>query len=390
MAETAKERYARTGDSSAEKPEETNERLRRAREKGQPTKPSPEGKSQQQYESEMDAFRKDDQEWSDATNTTGKNKGREEDGSDVGAGAKTQYHSPGATNVGGYDGGGKDIRDLFQEGEKANNAAQAANRGAMGESLGRMQEDRGEVSPENAQLVAREAASRQQQGLSLDMQRDAAMGNAPSEAAAQTQIGMNDISGGQAGAMGAARGLSALGGVQTTGAAGAGQAAGNLAVQGGMGRSAEVGQAIGMYGTSSGDMRQGDLGRVNQTNQNALANQSMNDSWKLGNAGLAVKQGQLGVAQGQMDDAYYEASKEPMMRQLGYDQEMKAIEAGASSDSAAGKRARANADNDRNRQLAGGAVAGGLTLVGALGGPAGAAAGATAGGMANSYINKRT
>lgn len=300
----------------------------------------------------------------------------------------TTYINPGSADVGGYVGGGKDIHDVYEAESHGNDAQQASNKGALGQSLANMTGDR-EVLQENATLAGREADSRLQQGRALDVQRDAALGNAPSEAAYQTQIGMNDIAAGQGGAMGAARGLSALGGVQGVGAQTAGLAAGNLAMQGGMGRSGEIGKAIGMYGSSAGDMRSGDLGRVNQTNQMALTGQKLNDDWKLGNAGLAAKQGQLGIAQGQMDDAYYNAGNEPAMRQLGYDQEMNAIQAGANLDSASMKRAGANAEADRNRQLAGGAAAAGLTAIGSFGGPLGTAAGGAVGGMANSYINKK-
>ncbi len=301
--------------------------------------------------------------------------------------AATTYINPGSTDVGGYVGGGKDIHDAIQQAGKGNDVSRASNQAGLDQSLANMQGDRDSLK-ENSVLAQREADSRQQQGQALDIQRDAALGNAPSAAAYQTQSGMNDIAAGQAGAMGSARGLSALGGVQGAGASGVGQAAGGMAMQGGLGRSDEISKAIGMYGSSAGDMRGQDLGRVNQTNQMALAGQNLNDNWKLGNAGLAGKQGQLGVSMNQMDDAYYNASNDPAMRQLGYDQEMLGIQAGQNSDSAAAHRAAANADADRNRQLAGGAVQGGLTLVGSMGGPAGAAAGGAAGGIANSYINK--
>jgi hypothetical protein len=316
--------------------------------------------------------------------------GDKDDGEGPIRGWDKTFYNPGSADVGGSVGAGKDIADYFSAGQGLNDAQQASNSGAMAASLANMKGDRGQVSPENAGLVATEAQGRFEQGQALDIARDAAMGRAPSEAAAQTTLGMNDIMAGQAGAMGSARGLAGLGGVQNAGAAMGGLAAGNLAMQGGLGRSKEMGQALGMYGTQAGDMRAGDLGRVNQTNQNALHNQSLNDDWKIGNANLAARQGQLGVSQGQMDDAYYGASLEPAKRQFGYDQEMKAIEAGQNSDAAGARRAASNATADRNRQLAGGAAAGGLTIIGgAMGGPAGAVAGGTAGGMANSYINKR-
>ncbi len=291
------------------------------------------------------------------------------------------YVDPGSAEVGGYAGGAKDIHDSLVAASHGNDAAQAANQEAMGQSISNMQQDRDPLQ-ENAIQASREADARTQQGQALDLQRDAALGNAPSVAAYQTQSGMNDIAGGQAGAMGSARGLAAMSGVQGAGASGVGQSAGNLALQGGMGRSGEVGKAIGMYGSSAGDMRGSDLNREDQTNQLALAGSGMNDSWKTGNAGLAAKQGQLAGSMTDLDDAYYGVGQNAIVKQHGYNQEMKAIEAGASADSAAGKRAKSLADTDRTKGLIGGAIQGGLTLVGG-------GAGAAAGGIANSYINKR-
>jgi hypothetical protein len=339
---------------------------------------NPDGKTESELQAARDAaIAKTNQETLNRTGNPGK-------------AGQTTYAPVGSADVGGGVGGGKIIEDFFKAGEKENDAAQAGNRSAMLGSLANMKEDRGTVVPENAQLLGREANSRVQQGNALDLARDAAAGNAPSAAAYRTQAGMDSVMAGQSAAGGAARGLGALTGTQTTGASAAGLAAGNTAVQGGMARSAEIGEAMGMYGSQAGDMRQGDLGRVNQSNQNALANQSLNDDWRLGNAKLAASQGQLGVSQGQMDDAYYGASQVPKGKQLGYDQEMNAIQAGASADSAAAHRAKANADADRNRQLGGAAVQGGLTIGGtALGGPIGGALGSAGGGMANSYISGR-
>lgn len=298
------------------------------------------------------------------------------------------YDNPPAADVGGYAGGAKDIHDYFRKGEESNDLAQEGNNEAMGLSLGRMREDRAPIA-ENAQLVGREASARQQQLGAVDMSRQAAMGQAPSAADAQTSMALNDSMQGQAGAAGAARGLGALNGVQTGGAAGVGMQGTQTSIGGGMNRSREVNDAMGTYGGLSGDLRSGDLGRVNQTNQNALAGQSINDNWKLGNAGLAASQGGLGVSMRQTDDNYFGASQEPAQRQLGYDQEMNSIAAGQSTQEAAARRAKSQESAAHGRQLAGGAIAAGLTIGGtAFGGPVGGAAGAAGGGMINSYINK--
>ena len=302
--------------------------------------------------------------------------------------AAVTYNNPPAADVGGYAGGAKDIHDFFRSGEKSNDAAQASNNEAMGLSLSRMREDRAPLT-ENATLVGREAASRQQQLDATGLMGQAAMGNAPSAATAKMGMGLNDSMAGQAGASGAARGLSALNGVQG-GASGVGMQATNSMMSGGMARGAEVNEAMGAYGGQAGDVRSGDLGRVNQTNQNSLNGQSINDNWKVGNADLAASQGGLGASMRQTDDQYFGASQEPAKRQLGYDQEMNAIAAGQSTQEAAARRAKSQEGEDHARQLAGGAITTGLTIGGGMaGGPAGAAAGGFGGGIVNSYINKR-
>jgi len=299
------------------------------------------------------------------------------------------YNNPPAADVGGYAGGAKDIHDFFRAGEGNNDAAQASNDEAMGLSLDRMRQDRAPIA-ENAALVGREAGARGQQLQATDLARQAAMGQAPSAADAQTGMDMNNIMGGQAGAMGSARGLAGLNGTQGAGASMMGMQSSQAGLQGAQGRSQEVNSAMSGYGGLAGDVRSGDLGRVQQSDQNALAGQGINDDWKLGNAGLAASQGGLGVSMRQADDQYFGASQEPAQRQLGYDQEMNSIAAGQSSQEAAARRAKSQEGQDHARQLAGGAITAGLTVAGTMaGGPVGGAAGGAAGGMINSRINSR-
>ncbi len=392
MAETAAERYARTGDGSPETEAETYERLRRAKEKGPPQKPTGEGLTQQQKEAADAQWRKDQQEYINATDPKAGvgGHGAESDGSDANAQGGTVYHSPGAAEVGGYVGGAKDQQAMYQSHQGDNDAAQAANHAAMQGSLAAMNGDRGTVSPENAQLLARQDAARMQQGNALDLSRDAAMGNAPSAANAQMAMAMNENMAGQSGAAGAARGLSALSGAQATGAAGVGMAGTQAALAGGMGRSKEIGDAMGMYGGAAGNMATADMNRLGQGDKNALGNQQLNDSWTEGNAGLAANQGKLGLSQASSDDAWYNQGDDAIKRQMSYDSRMNAIENGANADAADAASAKRRADEDRNRQLIGGGVQAGLTLGGtAVGGPAGGAGGGVVGGMANSYISNR-
>jgi hypothetical protein len=299
-----------------------------------------------------------------------------EHGKEIGP-SGTTFINPGAADFGGR-GGVEYYKGQALEGERSNDGAQAANSAAMANSLGNMRQDRGQLK-ENHSLSTREAALRQQQMGSLDLNRQAALGNAPSEAAFQTRIGMNDLGGQQAGAMGSARGLAGLGAAQSMGGAAAGSSASNLAMAGGLARSKEIGDAMGMYGSQAGDMAQQDLGRLATSNKLANTSADQNDSWKLGNAELAAQQGQLGVNQGANDLAWTGESQRGAMKQFEYDQRMAAIEAGHDADTVAQRLASNRESKENTRQLVNGGISAGLGAVGSLAGPVGTAGGAAAG-----------
>ncbi len=261
-------------------------------------------------------------------------------------------------------------------GGRENDAAQAANQGAMESSWSNLRNDRGPQAVENNVLAGRSANTRDQQIQALGLSRDAAMGKAPSEADFQTRIGMNDNMAQMSGQMGSARGLSALGGAQGTGAAALGQSSGNLAMAGGLARSKEIGDAIGMYGTQAGQVRTQDQSRLQQNTQNSMFNAKNNDDWKLGNANLLGQQGQLGNAQAGTDLAWMGEQQRGKDKQFQYDQEMAAEAAGADADAAGARIAKNREDKENKRQLINGGITAGLTIGGtALGGPAGGAAG---------------
>ncbi len=298
----------------------------------------------------------------------------------------TQAYNPGSAEVGGGAGNGQFYHDQALGRMHEGDAAYAANEAAMGRSIANMSADRGVVSPENDALLRREGQSRDQQAQGLDMQREAAMGGAPSAAAFQTRMAMNDNMAGQAAASGSARGLGALNGVQGVGAAGAGNSAGGIGMTGGMGRSKEMSDAVGMYGSNSGIMRQGDITRLRDGDTNSLGNADLNNNWKLGNAGLAAKQGQLGVEQDKMRGNWFDAASEPAKKQAEFDQTMKGIEHGQSASEASAAVAADRAERDRNKQVGGQAAVVGLSALGSLAGPAGTAAGGMGGSLINSYI----
>ena len=298
------------------------------------------------------------------------------------------YQSPGSADWGGYEGAVDDYRNAALTGAKQNDAQQAGNTAALQRSIANMRgaEARGPMAIENKLLAQREQLTRGEQLGALGLMRGAAMGQAPSEADYQTRIGQNEAFGQQISAMGGARGAAALGGAQGMGSATMGQSSGNIAAAGGMARSKEIGEAIGQYGGMAGQLRGQDLTRLGVSNQNARFNQTLNDEWKVGNANNAIAQGRLGVAQSGVDAGWYDEAMRPAETQFRYDQEMAAEQAGANIDDAANRYAKNKDERQHTQQVVGGVVQGGLTAVGAMGGPAGAAAG----GMAGTAINSAT
>lgn len=296
------------------------------------------------------------------------------------------YQNPGSHDYGG-EGGVEHYKKWAMEGAAQNDAAQKANSGALAGSIAAMKgaDARGPMAIENKLLAEREAMTRGQQIDAVGLARDAAMGKAPSEAEFQTRIGMNDTMAQHAGNMGGARGLAGLGGAQL-GSAAVGQASGNMAMQGGLARSKEIGEALGLYGGLSGQTRGQDLTRLGVSNQNARFNQGLNDDWKIGNANNAIAQGRLGVGQGQLDAGWYDEAMKPEEIQFRYDQELAAEQAGASIDRAGALVAKDKDKRANTQQIVGGATQGTLTAIGSLGGPAGAAAG----GMGGTAINAAT
>ncbi len=302
-------------------------------------------------------------------------------------GGGNAYQGPGAADFGGYT-NGVDIYKKEAMGHMADNdVEQAANAAAMRAS-GRNISKTGAQSTENTADSQQAIRTRAQQLSSLEQNRQAAMGNAPSEAAFQTGIGMNDNMASQAGAMGGARGLAGLSGAQTGGNQAMGQASGNLAMTGGMARSKEIGDALGMYGSAAGGVRDQDFKRLGISDQNNMFNAKASDDWKLGNAGLLANQSKLGAAMDARDDSWFASGMEPEDIQFQYDQEMAAEMAGANADEAGARIARNRESTNSARGMVNGGITAGLTAVGSLAGPVGSAAGAGAGGMFSSATKK--
>ena len=289
------------------------------------------------------------------------------------------YQNPGSANAGGGPGMAAWYKDEARGHMGDNDAQQSLNDQALKGSIANMTGNRGPQSTEDRVLDRRANDTREQQLRALAGQRDAAQGGAPSAAGFQTRQGMNDIMGSRAGAVGGARGLAGLTGAQMGSADQAGGMASNVASAGGMGRSKEIGDAIGMYGSNAGAMRGQDIQRLGMSDQNSKFNAQNDIGWKLGNANLAAQQGQLGVAQQGTDNAWMAASMEPEAKQFSFDQQMAASANNADADTAAASIAKSRESSDHARALVGGGITAGLGAVGSLAGPIGTAGGLAAG-----------
>jgi hypothetical protein len=292
------------------------------------------------------------------------------------------YVSPGSATVGGSRENSDEMAGRGYAGMTQNDAAQKDNSAALANSLANMKNGptRGPMAPEDSILSGREADARSQQLDSVGLMRDAAMGGAPSAAEGNTRLDMNNNMAAYGAQLGSAHGLSGLNGVQR-GASVLGAASGASALTGGMGRSKEIGEAIGMYGTGAGNVAAGDLQRLGVSNQNSNFNADLNDAWTVNNAKLAAQQGNLGAQYGDTDAAWLDEARKPGFKQMGYDQEMREMDRGANSADAARKRAQANDNANRNRAITNQIVTGGLGAVPIVGGMVG---GAYQGGMQNS------
>ncbi len=304
------------------------------------------------------------------------------DGSGLDDTSDTHTIGPGSHTVSGA----KDIAAGAEAWSHQNDAAQGRNAAAMAGSAANMRGPSPFSASEDAASSKAYNDTRNQQLQSLELNKQAALGNAPSEAEAQTRMDMNGMMGQRAGEMGSSRSLAGLSGAQVAGAQGVGQAASGASLAGGMGRSKEIGEAMGMYGSQAGQVRGNDMMRLDAGNKMAMGNAGRADAWKVGNANLLANQGKLGVDMRQSDDAWFDTAADPAYRQFSYDQEAAAAQAGVNMGDYAARVAEDRAKAAERAQLVGGITQAGLTAVGSMAGPAGAAGG----GMLGSTINSAT
>jgi hypothetical protein len=156
-----------------------------------------------------------------------------------------------------------------------------------------MMTNRGAQAAESAHYSDREAMARDydQQGA-LQLQREAAMGMAPSEAAYQMQSGLNQAAAQQTSAAGSARGSAALAMAQGNAAANTANMQQQTFSDAGRLRAQEMAQARDAYMGGASQMRQQDQGRLQQGNEMANRNADRNDAYRMGMGGLANSFGQ--------------------------------------------------------------------------------------------------
>ncbi len=184
---------------------------------------------------------------------------------------------------GGYNEGAHDMSLLGQYGMQA---SQGNANWAQGQAQGA--HSRGPQAIENQELSNREAftAGYDQDG-SIQLAREAAMGQSPSEAAFLMQRGLDQGVAAQQSAAGSARGAAGIAMAQ-------GNAGGNIAnlqqqafTQAGAMRAKEMGDARGLYNQAANAQRGQDQNRLQLGNQQSQFNAQQNDTYALGQANAA-------------------------------------------------------------------------------------------------------
>lgn len=215
---------------------------------------------------------------------------------------QAQPYQVNPTYWGGHEGAAGEWADVGMAGMAG---SQANAKWAQGQMKG----DRGPQAVENADLVNREASSRYgDQSGAIQLAREAAMGQAPSEAAWQQQQGLNQAMGAQSALAGSARGAAGIARAGTNAMANTAGLQQNAYMQGGQLRAKEMADARGLYGGLSGQQREQDLQRLGMGNQMSQYNAGLNDQYKLG-------MGQLGLGYGNQGLGWYQAGQSPYNQQ---------------------------------------------------------------------------
>lgn len=158
-------------------------------------------------------------------------------------------------------------------------------------------QNRGPQAVEDRTLANREASGADgNQAGAMQLARQMAMGQAPSEAAYQLQAGL-DRGIGQQQAMGrSARGAAALSTAGANSQANQATMQQNAYTQGGLLRSKDMAAGRGMYATLSGQQREQDLNRLGAGNEMGQFNAKLNDAYGMQMGNAAIGLGEAGNA----------------------------------------------------------------------------------------------
>lgn len=168
---------------------------------------------------------------------------------------------------------------------------------------------------EDDALSGNEEMGRGEQAGSTMLAREAAMGLAPSQAESVLQQGFNRASAEQTSQAGGARGLAALSAAQGNASASQAMLHQQTATEAARLRAQEMAEARGLYGSLSGQLRQGDQGRLQMGNQMSQYSASLNEQYggrmgqmygqagALGNAASQTALGNANLGRGYDQDA---------------------------------------------------------------------------------------
>ncbi len=201
---------------------------------------------------------------------------------------------PGSRNSGGYGGGYNNQMSQGLTNLGLGGSAVAGKNANYWQD--QASQTRGPQAYENQDLSNRESASRYgDQNGALMLQREAAMGNAPSAAAYQMQRGLDQSLGAQQAQMGAARGNAGIALASSGAAANSANLMNQTYNQAGQLRAQEMSNARGQYGELASQQRGQDLNRLGMGNDMANRNADRNDAYRLGAGGLANQFGNQGL-----------------------------------------------------------------------------------------------
>lgn len=182
-----------------------------------------------------------------------------------------------------------------------------------GWAVDQAQQDRTPMARENQKLSDNESVSRgYYQNGALDLAAQAAMGNAPSEAAYMMQGGLDRAVSGQKSMAAGARGSGAIALAQGNAQANQANLQNQTFQQAGQLRAQEMANARNSFGQLAGQQREQDQNRLGQGNQMSQFNAGLNDQYKMG----MLQQGQ---GYGNQALGWYQAGMQPYNQQAALD-----------------------------------------------------------------------